>query len=117
MFLFGIIVLANFWFWKIAAYNLILLFVLILTSFEAYRSFNVDKIRYGAIVLYIILLLFQLKTTEITKLTALNNDQITIQQVRINEYPPVNLNFFGKTIWFPIANWFEQRPETIMTPL
>lgn len=114
MFILGFIIFTSFWFWKILNYNLFLSFILILTTFTTYRNFNSRIIGVTGILLFTILLLFQVKFTEISNLTTLNNNEITIQQQRINEYPQAKITLFNKTIWVPIANWFELRKESIV---
>lgn len=114
MFILGFIIFTSFWFWKILNYNLFLSFILILTTFTTYRNFNSRIIGVTGILLFTILLLFQVKFTEISNLTTLNNNEITIQQQRINEYPQAKITLFNKTIWVPIANWFELRKENIV---
>ena len=51
--------------------------------------------------------------TKYESLTLLNNDQIRIKDMRLKSYPPVYLTFDTKTLWIPVAHWFEERKESI----
>jgi hypothetical protein len=59
------------------------------------------------------LLFFQSAETERSSLTQLNNYQKWIQSTRLKEYPPVYIGAFGKAIWFPVDEWFEESKQSI----
>lgn len=108
--------LTNLWIWGIFSYNLLLGFLVILSTVFLYLHLRNDKTTSFKILLFLsftLLLLFQWRTTNVSSLTSLDNDQKRVQQMRLNEYPPVSIQIKEKTIWIPIAHWFEGRKETI----
>lgn len=62
-------------------------------------------------LIFCLLLVLQFSTTKGESLTSLNNDQIRIRDQRLSEYPPVAIKIGNKTLWLPVAHWFENRPE------
>ena len=107
---------ANLWIWRIFSYNFFLGLLSLFTSALlclCLRSQKSGNLKVLLLFSYALLLLFQWQTTSISSLTQLDNDQKRIQQMRLNEYPPVSIRFRNKTIWIPIAHWFEGRKETI----
>lgn len=61
----------------------------------------------------LILSFLQIRTTNYEDLSYLDNDEQRVQQMRLKEYPPVKLSLFGKSLWIPMAHWFEERKEVI----
>lgn len=68
---------------------------------------------YTSICLYILIFLFQYKNSFVAPLTNLDTNEKLTQEIRLNAYPPFPITLGEKTIYIPIANWFEQRKETI----
>lgn len=111
-----LVLLTNLWIWGIFSYNLLLGFLVLLSTVFLYLHLRNDKTTSFKVLLFLsfpLLLLFQWRTTNVTSLTSLDNDQKRVQQMRLNEYPPVSIQIKEKTIWIPIAHWFEGRKETI----
>ena len=110
-----IVLLGNLWIWKILAFNIFLALLVAITSISLYlllqRKSQKLTVAFGA--LFLILLFFQLRTTSVQDLTYLDNDQQRLQQERLRQYPPVYLKLGDKTLWIPIAHWFEGRNESI----
>lgn len=110
-----IVLFGNLWIWKILSFNIpiatltIIVTVLLLGSVSSKRK----RSNVWLMIFFGLLLFFQFKTTDVQRLTYLNNDQQRIQQMRLREYPPVHFSFLGKTVWIPIAHWFEGRNESI----
>lgn len=73
-----------------------------------------NKFLYIFLASVLILVLFQINTTNLQDLSYLNNDEQRVQHMRLNEYPPVKISLFGKTVWVPIAHWLEERKEMII---
>ncbi len=110
------VLLANLWIWKIFSLSLILGLLTLLSAGLLYMAVNNRsnrKIATRFVITFVLLIFFQWRTTQPTSLTLLDNDQQRIQQMRLNEYPPISIDLSGKKIWIPIAHWFEGRKETI----
>lgn len=120
----------NIWIWKLLVYSsviallnvistLLLFFVLNKLPRSKVSSFKQGSNKYKKhlscifLISFIILLYSQMATTKAGSLTVLNNDQIRIKDMRLKSYPPVYIKIGTKTIWIPIAHWFEERKETI----
>jgi hypothetical protein len=112
--IFLLVLFGNLWIWKIASYDIFLLILVIVVSLLFYLIVTKRKSLYKLFFsLFVLLLVFQWRTTGAGSLTNLTNDQKRIQQLRLREYPPVYFSIAGKTIWIPIAHWFEGRRESI----
>jgi hypothetical protein len=94
--IFGLVLFGNIWIWRIFSFNIFLGLLVLATSVFLYLSKRIF------LVLLILLLVFQWRTTSKTSLVDLSNDEIRIQHIRLKEYPG-SLNFLG--------NWFEERKE------
>jgi hypothetical protein len=108
-----LLILGNYWIWKILHQNIFLGILLIVTSFLAYKNTEISRSKQVYIICLLLLAIFQYKTTQITSLVALSDTQISIQQKRINEYPPVHISFRDKNLWIPAAHWFEEKNISI----
>ena len=114
--LFSLILFANLWIWRITSYNFFLGTLVILCAVFLYACIqNESDRKYSKvlIILFILLTFFQWRTTERASLTVLTNSDIQVRDMRLNEYPPVKISLAGKTVWIPIAHWFEGRVESI----
>jgi len=94
------VLIMNLWIWKIFSFNILIGIFVILTSFSLYYK----KIGLS-LLLIIILLFFQYKTSSKNSLTFLNDNEKLQQEVRLRGYPPSNI---------PIANWLENRKESLV---
>ncbi|MCH7730114.1 hypothetical protein IID21_01130 [Patescibacteria group bacterium] len=115
-FIFVFVLLSNLWVWKIFGQNLLLGLLLVSASVLLYRLIihkGAEALRYIFLVLFALLLFSQWQTTQPSSLTLLDNDQKRVQQMRLNEYPPIGISIAGKKLWIPLAHWFEGRRETI----
>ncbi len=75
----------EFWIFKIASVNFIVLLVLLLHTFSIFFKFK--KL---FVISLLALLFFQYKTTTPQSLTLLDNDEQRIHQIRLKEYNPSN---------------------------
>jgi len=106
--------LLNIWIWKVFLFSPIIAILIFCTTITFYLSLkNRKKYLSKFIMLFLFLLIFQVKTTVPSSLTSLTNDQIRQRDQRLREYPPVRINVFGKTLWIPAAHLLEGRIESI----
>lgn len=86
---FALTMVLNYWFWRIASYNLAVFILVIFASLLLYLTIFIDK-KYTKylIFLFILIFFFQYTTNNITPLNYLSDDQIRIKQERINSYKP-----------------------------
>lgn len=103
-----LIILFSPWTWEIWQENVFIWIVLI--SAILFLS----KMKRISILFLLLLIFLQWKSTNITSLTHLDDDGIRIQQMRLNEYPPLHISLFEKNLWIPAANWFEGRKEFLV---
>jgi len=109
-------IFCNLWIWRIFSLNSLLFLVLIFSSlliiFSHFKRNTIFSLLFlGSLFLLII---FQYKYTKPpTSLTLMTNNDIYIKDTRMKEYPPVKISAFGKTLWLPVAHWFEERKEII----
>lgn len=105
----------NLWIWRVfslnpqAATSILLATALTLLFIKRPSA----KIGFFFLISMVLLAFFQLTTTNVQDLDYLDNDEQRVQQMRLREYPPVRVTLFGKTLWIPVAHWFEQRKEAI----
>lgn len=113
LFIFALFV--NFWIWRIFSLSIPLGFLTLGSSILLYLLFREKSKHYLYIFLFLftLLLFFQWQTTTRIPLTYLDNDEQRVQQERLGEYPPISVQLANKTIWVPIAHWFEGRKETV----
>ncbi len=90
----------------------ILIILSSLTLYQAIIKGEIKKILTFGVCL-VLLLFAQYMTTKIEPLNYLDNDEQRIQAMRLREYPPIFIKFGDKTLWIPLAHWFEERKETI----
>ena len=91
---------------------LIVISLLVLLYFR--KGVEKKKIVYAFLASVIMLSFLQIKTTNFKNLGYLDNDEQRVQQMRLKEYPPVKVSLFNKSLWIPIAHWFEERKEVII---
>ena len=108
-----LILFGNFWIWKAFSFNFPIFILLLGASVLAYRFINGKGKLLGFLFLLLLIVFSQWKTTTPTSLTVLLNDDIRLRDQRLKEYPPVFIKVGSKTIWIPVAHWFEGRKETI----
>ena len=94
-----IVLFGNLWIWRIFSFNFLLGVLILFTSLALYKNYKISFV-----FLIALLLFFQFKTTEISSLTLLSNDDIRVKDMRLKEYP-YSLTRVG---W-----WLEGRKETI----
>lgn len=110
--------LTNFWLWKIALTDWLLGLFIILTTLLLFIEVNKESkfpksLSRLFIVFILICTLFQIKGSVKTSLTEISNDDRRLIDMRLNEYSPMYIKIGQKTIWLPIAHWFEERKEAI----
>lgn len=109
-----IVLVFNLWLWRIFTFNILIGLLVLVTSLLLFLVFEgKKKLLKPFFILFLVVLLFQWKTTDVQDLTYLDNDQQRLQQQRLKEYPPVYLKVGSKTLWLPLAHWFEGRKESI----
>lgn len=102
--------LGNLWIWKALIVNPLIALVMFSSTICLY---NHKRMYLLFVLTFTATLVLQFLTTNITSLTSLDNDQKRIQSMRLEEYPPVKINLFDKTLWLPVAHWYEGRKESI----
>jgi hypothetical protein len=112
---FLLVLLGNLWIWRIVSFSFPLSLFVFASSIFLYLSIKSKNKNYKFlfVVFFTLLLFFQWKTTTKIPLTYLSNDQQRIQHMRLKEYPPVYIRLADKTLWIPLAWWFEGRGESI----
>ncbi len=110
-----LVLLANFWIWRILFNSIPLGLLVLVSSIFLYLSFkrSSKKHFFTFLVLFSLLLISQWKTTSEESLVELSNDEQRVQQMRLKEYPLVFFKIGRKTVWIPLAHWFEGREESI----
>lgn len=110
-----VVLFGNLWIWRILSISppIAILTIIVAILLLDRVSSRPKKSIVWLTTLFSLLLFFQFKTTDVQNLTYLDNDQQRIQQMRLREYPPVHFSLLGKTVWIPIAHWFEGRQESI----
>jgi len=111
---FLLVILGNLWIWRMFSKNPIVALSSFIASWFLYRSLKNHKLYGLFIVGLIILAIFQIRQTEIYSLTYLTEQEKVVQIRRLNEYPPVKLNLWGKIVWIPLPHWLEERPEALI---
>jgi hypothetical protein len=111
---FLLVILGNLWIWRIFNGNLLIGLSAVFSSLVLYKSITTGKFKKILILLVSSLFIFQLSQTDIRSLTHLTEQQKVLQRQRLNEHPPVSIVLGGKTIWIPLANWLELRPEALI---
>lgn len=109
--LLSLILIGNFWIWKIFSLNFLICLVLVLLTFALYFTFKEIKYFPFFILLFILTVYFQITTTEIKSLKLRDNDELRVHQMRLKEYKPVYFKIGKKVIWIPDKYWLEQRDE------
>lgn len=114
--IFSIVLFSNLWIWKALFFNFLIFAFLTLTSFFAYRIVNKPTKIYteGFLLCFIVLSIFQFSTSSRSSLYKLDNNQQYVQQLKLQQYPPVYVDALGTRFWIPIAHWFEGRKESII---
>lgn len=94
------VLIFNLWIWKIFNFNFFIGLIVVCTSVSLYfRFFKIT------LVLFILLLFIQYKTSSINSLTFLNDNEKMQQIVKMHAYPPS---------LYRLANWLENRPEALV---
>lgn len=112
---FVVVFFGNYWIWKIVAEYPLLAFLLLLSSVSLFIVLR-KQLRLFVLIFqiaFVSILFIQWFTTDKIPLTYLNNHDQYIQQMRLKQYPPVKFSVLDKTIWIPMAHWFEGRTESI----
>ncbi len=104
------VLLTSLWIWRIFTSNFFLGLIILVAVISYYLAIQKSAKPIFYFALLAVLLFIQFKTTPPSPLTHLSDDDIRIQQERLNEYPPTHLTIIGKTIWFKFAHWFEEKP-------
>lgn len=110
------ILIANLWIWKMFSTNPIVAIATIFTTIALYLSVISNKRNFFILfaAAMAILLLIEWKTSSTNSLTYLNENEKMLLTERMHAYPPVGVNFAGRTLWIPAANWLEQRKEILV---
>ncbi len=99
-----LVIFANLWIWRAFVSNFPVFVALVMASVVLIKAFDNKKYIKFVLITFGALLLWQAIGTQRQDLQKLDNDQIRVQDTRLNEYPPIN---------FPLAYWLEARPETV----
>ncbi len=108
-----IFLLANIWIWKIFQFNLFIAILCLFSSWFLFKSITEKKTNKILIVFLLVLIFFQIKTTSVSPLTELSQQEKLLQIQRMKEYPPVHFKILNKDVWIPVAHWLEERGETL----
>jgi hypothetical protein len=102
----SLLLLGNVWIWKIASFNLLLGLLVLTCSVILYFSLTKGSniLKKVFLILFALVVFFQWKTTDVNSLTGLTNDQRRVQDMRLSEYPPLEV---------PIGYWLEGRKEAL----
>lgn len=113
-FILAVVLFGNLWVWRIFNYSILIGLLVVVTSIFVFLSTSLHpSFRRLAILFFVVMLVLQFHTSERISLIELSNDQIRERDMRLKEYPPVKLSIVGKTVWIPVAHWFENRKESI----
>ncbi len=111
--LFCLILFGNYWIWRALSYSLPIFILLVACSLLGYRIIK-GKGKLLVFLLLLMLLVFsQWRSTFPTSLTVFSNDDIRLKDQRLKEYPPVYIKIGPGAIWIPVAHWFEERKEAV----
>ena len=89
--------------------NIIIFLLVVVSTFLLHFSVkDKSKLTKTFIVVLVLLLFSQLRTTRAISLTNLTNDQIRIRDMRLREYPPTYIKIGQRAKWFPVNEWFEE---------
>jgi len=101
-----VVLFGNWWIWKVFSFNFLTGITLVFVTILLYRlTRKYTKNTFTSFtILFLLLLFFQFKTTGISSLTLLSNDDIRVRDMRLREYPPLKI---------PVGWWFEGRKESI----
>lgn len=115
-YIFPLVVFGNLWTWKIFGFNFGLGVLLILSTWFLFLLAEKGgrALIVPAFLLIGLLLVSQLRLTEKISFTDLTDNEKQVQTMRLREYPPVYIKIGPKTLWLPMAHWFEERRETIV---
>lgn len=109
------VVFSSPWIWTIfLARPVLAVFIILITVIICLYSKGQITNKYFICFLMFIFCYFQYKYIVKESLTNLSNDQIRVRDMRLSEYPPVYFRIGSKTIWLPVAHWFEGRKESIV---
>lgn len=115
-YIFLLVVFGNLWIWKIFDFDLGLGILLVLSTWSLFLLAEKGgrKLIVSTSFLIGLLLISQLRLTDKISFTDLTNDEQRVQTMRLREYPPVYIRIGSKTLWLPVAHWFEERKETLV---
>lgn len=108
-----LVLFGNIWIWKIFSLSITTGLLVLLTSFFTYLLLSKNGSKNIFFVLICTLLIVQWQNSNPANLAKLSNDEQRLQQQRLRQYPPVYVKLGDKTLWIPLAHWFEGRKETI----
>lgn len=102
------VLIFNLWIYQILSVNLFVGVCVVFASISLWKMFQTNKNFYFqlSLVFFILLLFFQYKTSDVSPLTFLNENEKLEQQVKLRAYS-------GKIFILPMANWLELRNETV----
>ncbi len=107
------VIIFNLWIWNLATSFPLYALIAFLATVLLFLILHSKGKSLTFTLLFFTLLYAQFNSTTITSLTGMSNDQINIRDTRLKEYPPVYIKIGNKTIWIPLANWFEIRKESV----
>ncbi len=97
--------LANLWIYKILFANFFLAVLAVLCTILLHNSIERHKKTKLYLLVFILLLLFQITTTKKVSLTSIANDDRRLIDLRLRAYPPQLLR---------VGHWLEERKESVM---
>ena len=111
---FVLVLFFNLWIWKIFSFSFIVGIVVLASTIFLWLSVSLKKgVYFGiSIVLFILLLSLDWKTSSKNSLTFLNDNEKILLEERLRAYPPVGIKIGSKMLYIPAGNWLEQRKET-----
>lgn len=105
------LIFSNFWIYRIFKENVLIGLILTTTTILLALQTKIQKKL--IIVIMLIALFFQFQATSIQTLTILDNDDIRIQNQRMQSYPPLYFDTGVKVIWLKPAHWIEENKSAI----
>lgn len=117
LYAFLLLVLLNKWIWLIRKNNIVVLFLVLLSSLFVYKAYFNNSLRKLLIVisalLYILLTFTFVKTTETSPLNSLSALEKDTQQKRLRSYPSPPIPLIPGTIAYEMPDWFEKHDISI----
>jgi len=111
-----IVMALNLWIWKIFSISIPIALVVGGATVLLWLSIATTekKFFFAAIGIFVVLLFLNYKTSSKNSLTFLNSSEKFHLLERLRAYPPTKISLGSKVLYIPMANWMEQRKETLV---